>query len=64
MHEGRVPWYLDETEKFPRKGFLWGPMISSDGGSTESQYLSKSTNNQINIYFNKSRSNTMTTILK
>jgi len=28
---------------------------SSGGGSTESQYLSKSTNNQINIYFSKSR---------
>jgi len=37
---------------------------SSGGGSTESQYLSKSTNNQINISFSKSRSNTMTTILK
>jgi len=37
---------------------------SSGGGSTESQYFSKNTNNQINIYFSKSRSNTMTTILK
>jgi len=37
---------------------------ASGGGSPESQYLSKSTNNQINIYFSKSRSNTMTTILK
>jgi len=37
---------------------------SSGGGSTEPQYLSKNTNNQINIYFSKSRSNTMTTILK
>jgi len=37
--------------------------VSSGGGSTESQYLSKSTNNQINIYFSESRSNTMTTIL-
>jgi len=36
----------------------------SGGGSTESQYLSKSTNTQINIYLSKSRSNTMTTILK
>jgi len=36
----------------------------SGGGSAESQYLSKSTNNQMNIYFSKSRSNTMTTILK
>jgi len=39
------------------------PSISG-GGSTESQYLSKSTNTQINIYFSKSRGNTMTTILK
>jgi len=38
--------------------------VASGGGSTESQYLSKSTNNQINIYFSKGRSNTMTTILK
>jgi len=29
--------------------------MTSGGGSTESQYLSKSTNNQINIYFSKSR---------
>jgi len=33
--------------------------ISSGGGSTESQYLSKSTNTQRNIYFSKSRRNTM-----
>jgi len=39
-------------------------VANSGGGSTESQYLSESTNNQINIYFSKSRSNTMTTILK
>jgi len=38
--------------------------FDSGGGSTESQYLSKSTNTQINIYFSKRRSNTMTTILK
>jgi len=37
--------------------------LTSGGGSTESQDLSKSTNIQINIYFSKS-SNTMTTILK
>jgi len=37
---------------------------TSGGGSTESQYLSKSRNTRINIYFSKSRSNTMTTILK
>jgi len=29
--------------------------IIASGGSTESQYLSKSTNNQINIYFSKSK---------
>jgi len=39
-------------------------VVFSGGGITESQYLSKSTNNQINIYFSKSRRNTMTTILK
>jgi len=39
-------------------------LLSSGGGSTESQYLSKSKNNQINIYSSKSRSNTMTTTLK
>jgi len=41
-----------------------GWLMNSGGGSTDSQYLSKSTNTQINIYFSKSRSNTMTTILK
>jgi len=34
-------------------------LFFSGGGNTESQYLSKSTNNQINIYFSRSRSNTM-----
>jgi len=52
-----------ETMLFPL--LIWfKPGFGSGGGSTESQYLSKSTNNQINIYFSKSRSNTMTTILK
>jgi len=48
--------------KFTEKRRPW--CIYSGGGSTESQYLSKNTNKQINIYFSKSRSNTMTTILK
>jgi len=44
--------------------FLFSTVLNGGGGSTESQYLSKSPNNQINIYFSKSRSNTMTTVLK
>jgi len=46
------------------EGLRKSMLRTSGGGSTESRYLSKSTNNQINIYFSKSRSNTKTTILK
>jgi len=54
-------WYLDGRS--PGKTRLLPVIVmrptGSGGGSTESQYLSKSTNIQINIYFRKSRSNTM-----